>query len=189
MRNLLLVFLLFAFCGCQNQPVVEIRTSLGNIQVELYPDKAPVTVQNFLHLVDDSLYRNACFYRTVRMDNQPNNPVRIEVIQGGLFADSLVNQLPTIRHETTRQTGIHHKNGVISMARNAPGTASSEFFICIGDQPELDYGGTRNPDGQGFAAFGKVIKGMNVVRQIQMQPDSEQYLVHPVRIMNISRIK
>lgn len=189
MKNLLAIILLVLFSACQNQPVVEIQTTLGNIQVELYPDKAPITAKNFLHLTEEGVYRNAEFYRTVRLDNQPNSQVKIEVIQGGLFEDSLVNKIPVIIHETTEQTGIKHRDGVISMARNAPGTASSEFFICIGDQPELDYGGKRNPDGQGFAAFGKVVKGMDIVKKIQMLPDSGQYLVHPAKILNTTRLK
>ena len=189
MKNFVLAFLLVAFSACQNEPIVEIQTTLGNIQVELYPDKAPVTAKNFLHLADEGVYRNAEFYRTVRMNNQPNNQVKIEVIQGGLFEDSLVDKIPPIPHETTKQTGIKHKDGVISMARNAPGSASSEFFICIGDQPELDYGGKRNPDGQGFAAFGRVVRGMDIIKKIQMLPDSGQYLVHPVKILNIIRLK
>jgi peptidyl-prolyl cis-trans isomerase A (cyclophilin A) len=69
-----------------------------------------------------------------------------------------------------------------------PGTASSEIFICVGDQPELDFGGKRNSDGQGFAAFGKVIKGMDVVREIQTKPDKEQMLVTPVNILEVERI-
>jgi peptidyl-prolyl cis-trans isomerase A (cyclophilin A) len=90
--------------------------------------------------------------------------------------------LPPIAHETTTQTGILHKDGVISMARLEPGTATSEFFICVGDQPELDFGGKRNPDGQGFAAFGRVIKGMEVVRRIQQQPDKKQFLDPVIKI-------
>ncbi|MQY78494.1 MAG: peptidylprolyl isomerase [Bacteroidetes bacterium] len=129
------------------------------------------------------------FYRVVRLDNQPNNKIRIEVIQGGLFDDELSEGLPPIEHETTEITGILHKDGVISMARSTPGTASSEFFICIGDQPELDYNGKRNPDGQGFAAFGKVIKGMEVVRKIQNLQDKNQYLVSPVEIAKIEKVK
>src|SRR5262249_16023380 len=91
-------------------------------------------------------------------------------------------ELPPIAHETTDKTGILHKDGVISMARLQPGSASSEFFICVGGQPELDFGGKRNPDGQGFAAFGKVIEGMDVVRKIQQQPAKDQYLLSPVKI-------
>lgn len=127
----------------------------------------------------------------VRPDNQPGKKVKIEVIQGGFYEDSLVAiyQFAPIRHETTRETGIKHRDGVLSMARNAPGSASSEFFICIGNQPELDFGGKRNPDGQGFAAFGKVTKGMEVVLKIQKLKDKEQYLEKPVKIFEIQRYK
>ena len=102
--------------------------------------------------------RELFFTAIVRSDNQPGDSIRIAVIQGGLYEDDHPAMLPPIAHETTRQTGILHKNGVISMARGHPGTATSEFFICVGDQPALDYNGKRNPDKQGFAAFGKVIQ-------------------------------
>jgi len=97
--------------------------------------------------------------------------------------------LPPIDHETTEKTGIFHKDGVISMARLQPGTASSEFFICVGDQPELDYGGKRNPDGQGFSAFGKVIAGMDVVEKIHQQPADGQTLNPRIKIHNIVRLR
>ena len=154
---------------------------MGEIEVELYPDLAPLTTSNFLSLVERGVYTNAIFYRVVRLNNQPQSEEKIEVIQGGLSLDSLVNQYPSIEHETTEATGINHTNGVISMARNEPGTASSEFFICVGDQPSLDFGGKRNPDLQGFAAFGKVIKGMDVVREIQHQPDTSQFLINHIQ--------
>ena len=123
------------------------------------------------------------------MDNQPNNKIKIEVIQGGLGFDDSPLSLSPIEHETTDKTGILHKDGVISMARMEPGTASSEIFICVGDQPELDFGGKRNPDGQGFAAFGKVMKGMDVVRNIQSKPNKEQMLVTPVNIIEVVMMK
>jgi peptidyl-prolyl cis-trans isomerase A (cyclophilin A) len=150
---------------------------------------APITASNFLKLVDQGVYKQASFYRVVRMDNQPRSPVKIEVIQGGLKDDEAIDNYPTIRHETTKETGLKHLNGTISMARNQPGTASTEFFICIHHQPELDFGGKRNPDGQGFAAFGQVIEGMNVVRKIQRQPDEGQYLNQPIKIYFMERIK
>jgi len=169
-------------------PEVFIQTDFGEIVVELYPENAPATATNFLSLVERGVYTNAIFYRVVRMDIQPGNEVKIEVIQGGLFDDDLVNIYSPIDHETTETTGIKHTDGVISMARNEPGSASTEFFICVKDQPDLDYGGERNPDQQGFAAFGKVTRGMEVVRIIQAMPDSGQYLVHPVRILEMKRI-
>ena len=182
----LLVFALNVF---SQNPKVKLVTECGYIIIEIFTDKAPVTANNFLRYVDEGRFTGAVFYRIVRMDNQPNNKIKIEVIQGGLFDDELSKGLPPIEHETTEITGILHKDGVISMARSTPGTASSEFFICIGDQPELDYSGKRNPDGQGFAAFGKVIKGMKVVRKIQNLQDKNQYLVSPVKITKIEKAK
>ena len=98
-------------------------------------------------------------------------------------------QLPPILHETTNATGIKHMNGTISMARIEPGSASSEIFICINDQPELNYGGRRNIDGQGFAAFGKVIKGLNVVKVIHSLPEKNQFLNKKVKVNSIKEFK
>lgn len=164
-----------------NNPHIQLQTELGTITLELYPGQAPVTVANFLQYIKENRFKEAKLYRVVRMDNQPNNNIKIEVIQGGLKDDNHPQSLPAISHETTQQTGILHKDGVISMARDEPGTASSEFFICINDQPELDFGGARNPDGQGFAAFGRVTEGMDVVRKIQSQPLDGQYLVNEIK--------
>lgn len=163
------------------------ETELGNIIIELYLERAPITAANFLRYVDENRFAGACFYRVLQVNNQPNNDTKIEVIQGGLKDEDHPQSLPTILHETTNQTGILHKDGVISMARNEPGTASSDFFICINDQPELDFGGKRNPDGQGFAAFGKVIEGMDVVKKIQSQPQDGQYLLTDIQILNVKR--
>jgi peptidyl-prolyl cis-trans isomerase A (cyclophilin A) len=167
-------------------PEVIIKTDYGEIVVELFAGKAPVTVSNFLRYVDSMLFRNTSFYRVVRMDNQLRDSIKIEVIQGGR-RDKEDMGFPPIRHEKTSETGILHQNGVISMARSAPGSATSEFFICIGDQPELDFGGMRNKDGQGFAAFGRVTKGLDVVKKIHSLNAPGQYLEKPVRILNIER--
>ena len=167
---------------------VLIKTELGDIRVEIYIEDAPITAENFLKYVDKKLFVGATFYRVVTMDNQPNNDVKIEVIQGGLGFGESDKRFPPIEHETTAQTGIRHKDGVISMARSKPGSASSEIFICINDQPELDFGGKRNPDGQGFAAFGKVIEGMDVVRKIQRQPADGQMLDPRIKILSIRRL-
>lgn len=187
---LLTMFGVMAFIGCKAQnPQILIQTELGDIAVEIYQKKASITASNFLRYIDENRFAGASFYRVVRMDNQPNNDIKIEVIQGGLgFAES-EKRLPPIEHETTGITGILHKDGVVSMARNEPGTASSEFFICVGDQPELDFGGRRNPDGQGFAAFGKVIDGMYVVREIQRKPADGQMLNPKIKILRIIRVK
>ena len=179
----LLVVLFFYSCSTEIQlPEVLMETPSGNIILEIDTVSAPVTAKNFLSLVDREAYKNSCFYRVVRMNNQPGNAIKIEVIQGGLRNDSLIDTFTPILHETTQMTGLKHLNGTLSMARNQPGTASTEFFICIGDQPELDFGGKRNPDGQGFAAFGRVKEGMVTVRKIQGQTDSSQYLLNPVKV-------
>lgn len=167
------------------KPIVIIETSLGNITLELYPEKAPLTVANFERYIRENRFKGASFYRTVTLKNQPHNKVKIQVIQGGLFKDNDPKMLPPIPLETTAMTGLHHVNGTISMARDKPNSATSEFFICIGNQPSLDYGGKRNPDGQGFAAFGKVIKGMNVVRKIQKQPSKDQQLTPHIKILKM----
>lgn len=166
----------------QSLPKVKIETKLGEIVLEVDTVRAPVTGKNFLGHVLDNTFENAMFYRVVRPDNQPGNKTKIEVIQGGLFSDEEILKHPAILHETTKSTGLKHLNGTVSMARNEPGTASTEFFICIGKQPELDFGGRRNPDGAGFAAFGKVVSGMEVVRRIQEQNDTSQYLVQPLKM-------
>ena len=137
--------------------------------------------------MDEERYGEATFYRVVRDDNQINDSIRIEVIQGGLFDDD-AEALPPIAHETTEQTGILHKDGVISMARWHPGTATDDFFICVGDQPELDYDGNRNPDSQGFAAFGKVVEGMETVLKIHGIEAPSQYLDPQIKILDIVRV-
>jgi peptidyl-prolyl cis-trans isomerase A (cyclophilin A) len=190
MRTFYIFLFSILLFSCKNQthinPQIEIKTELGTIIVELFPEKAPVTCENFLKYVDEKLLSEASFYRTVTMANQPNNDIKIEVIQGGLGFDVEESAYPPIQLETTKTTGLKHLDGTISMARAEPGTASSEFFICIGNQPELDYGGMRNNDGQGFAAFGQVIKGMNIVQKIQELPNHEQFFINPISI-TISR--
>ncbi len=162
---------------------------MGNVDVELYPDKAPGTVENFLRYVDGGFYQGGRFHRTVTLDNQPNNDVLIEVIQAGINPERDGEGFDPIPLERTSVTGLRHEDGVISMARFEPDSARSDFFICIEDQPSLDFGGARNPDGQGFAAFGKVIDGMDVVRAIQGAPVEEQRLTPPVGILSIERLR
>jgi peptidyl-prolyl cis-trans isomerase A (cyclophilin A) len=171
----------------QELPRVIIKTAMGDIEAEVDTIHAPLTAENFLRYVDLGFYRFGRFHRTVRADNQPTDKVKIEVIQAGL--DSLrVKDFPPIKLERTKVTGLRHKDGTLSMARDGPDTATSDFFICIGDQPSLDFGGKRNPDGQGFAAFGRVVLGMDVVRKIQNAPGQGQKLLPPVAILSIARM-
>ena len=169
-----------------NAPVaLVIQTEAGDLEIELYPEKAPGTVANFLKYVDGKFFEGGSFYRTVKPDNQPNSPAKIEVIQGG--ANPEKESFAAIPLERTRDTGLSHKDGTLSMARAEPDSATSEFFVCLGDQPALDFGGARNPDGQGFAAFGRVTKGMEVARKIQLSQAAEQKLTPAVKILKVER--
>lgn len=187
-----------------------LETAFGTITVRLDIAHAPVTAENFLYYVDGGFYDDGRFHRTVRLDNNananlkaeaigagidpnadrtkwPNDTIAIEVIQGGIDPARSRDQRPAITLERTSETGLRHRNGTISMARLTPDSAVSDFFICINDQPDLDFGGQRNPDGQGFAAFGQVIDGMDVVRTIQAQPSNGQALEPQVAILRAHR--
>ena len=198
MKQALRIFFLVIISVTGFAQRVRIDTEAGVIVLELAPDKAPGTVANFLRYVNDKRYDGAMFYRVVRLDNQATSPVKIEVIQGGLGTDS-TRMFPSIAQETTQKTGLKHLDGTLSVARGKPESGTSEFFICINAQPELDFGGRRNPDGQGFAAFGQVVSGMDVVRRIQQgntgQPgptnaysNPMQLLKEPVRIRTARRM-
>jgi len=174
--------------------VVTLATTAGVIDVEIFTDKAPVSSADFLRYVDEGLYESAAFYRVVTAANDRGTP-KIEVIQGGLRDETRV--LPPVAHETTEQTGVRHLDGTLSLARGRAGSGSaSAFFICIGPQPALDSGATRNLDRQGFAAFGRVVRGMDIVRKIHAMPadgpaETEymrgQMLTEPVRIVRAAR--
>ena len=184
----LFLFVISSFFSCQKQPPqIIIETELGSVTIELYQDKAPITVANFLRYVDEHRLDSSTFYRVVRNDNQKESSIKIQVIQGGLFEDEHPKMLPPIKHESTKETGIKHTKGVISMARYEPGTAASEFFICMDDEPELDQDGLRNSDGAGFAAFGKVVDGMSIAELIHHSEADGQYLNPRILIYSIKR--
>jgi peptidyl-prolyl cis-trans isomerase A (cyclophilin A) len=169
-------------------PHVVVQTELGDIEIEVDTARAPATAANFLKYVDAHQYDGGTWHRTVKMDNQPDNPIKIEVIQAGVNPDKTNDGFPPIPLERTNTTGILHKDGAVSMARGAADSATSGFFICINDQPSLDFGGMRNADGQGFAAFGRVVRGMDVVRKIQRAPNTDaQKLTPPIRIIAVTR--
>jgi peptidyl-prolyl cis-trans isomerase A (cyclophilin A) len=170
-------------------PQVAIDTTLGRIVVNVDTTNAPLTARNFLRYVGNGFYDGGLFHRTVTLRNQPHDSIRIEVIQAAVNPAREKDSFPPIPLERTSRTGLKHLDGVISMARDGPDTATSGFFICIGPQPSLDFGGLRNPDGQGFAAFGRVIQGMDVVRRIQAAPAHGQTLHPPIRILKASRLR
>jgi peptidyl-prolyl cis-trans isomerase A (cyclophilin A) len=174
--------------GAAPAPVrVIVQTALGEIEMEVDAAHAPLTAANFLKYVDGGLYDGGRFHRTVRPDNQVEKPVKIAVIQGAASEERRAGFLPPIALERTSVTGLKHQDGAVSMARAGVDTATHEFFICVGDQPELDFGGKRNPDGQGFAVFGRVVRGMDVVRRIQLAPAKGETLTPPIAITRMRR--
>lgn len=192
---LVLMSLFYFSCHPQkkyNEPTVKIETNFGDIIVELYPQKAPKTVAAFLSYVDSGYYKNGSFYRVLKSEDQPSSSFKSNLIQGGIWQtkNKFQTSLPGIPLETTKETGILHKDGIISLARSTPNSGNTEFFILIGDEAgkAYDYGGDANSDGQGFAAFGKVVDGMDVVKQIHEQPDNETNFTPPIAIKDIVRL-
>ena len=175
---------------------VRVQTELGDIVIEVDQAKAPATAANFLRYVDAGHFDGGEWHRTVKMDNQPESTIKIEVIQAGVNPNRAKEGFAAIALERTNKSGLRHKDGVVSMARGGPDSATSGWFICINDQPSLDFGGMRNPDGQGFGAFGRVVSGMDVVRRIQAAPSSAtrttnteaQRLTPPIKVLKVARI-
>ncbi len=187
-------------------PKVIFETHLGNVEMEIYPARAPLSAANFLAYVDAGLYDGATFYRAVRAEHGGGDPSAIQVVQGGVLGASMSGggsrstdpPRPPIAHETTDRTGITNERGVLAYARLAPGTAGSEFFINMKDNPALDTGDARRqPDGQGYATFGRVVAGMDVLERIQAMPTKQdarlemlrgQILEQPVTIRTARRV-
>lgn len=174
-------------------PKVVISTAQGDITVELFVDKAPITAKNYLKYVDRKLYDGATFYRASKPPGQTANDYG--TVQGGLQNDP-AKVLPPIAHESNLKTGILHKDGVISMGRHAPGTAQADWFICVGDMSYLD-ADPKDAKNPGFAAFGHVVSGMDVVQKILGMPTDPnrgegamkgEMLVKPVKIVSVRRV-
>ncbi|MBY0481598.1 MAG: peptidylprolyl isomerase [Chitinophagaceae bacterium] len=195
MRKNCFFIALILLMGCKskpqyNNPHIAIQTKYGNIEIELFPKQAPKTVAAFLSYVDSGFYYNSSFYRALNMENQPSNAPKTELIQGGIWKTNYQKaiNIKGIEHESTAQTKILHKEGVISLARAKPGTAGTEFFIVLSDQPGLDFGGENCEDKQGYAAFGRVVNGLDLVFKISGQRLNGQYLSPQVDIFNIVRL-
>ncbi len=180
--------------------VVRVETALGAFDIAVDTKHAPVTAANFLKYVDAGLYDGGRFHRATRSDNYtpapPDKPA-MAIIQGGINPERRRDGFPAIPLERTSVTGLKHVTGTVSMARAAQAdTARSDFFICLDDQPSLDFGGRRFDDAQGAAAFGRVVNGMDVVRRIQQQPTNKdadtpmgrQTLTPAIAITRMSRI-
>jgi peptidyl-prolyl cis-trans isomerase A (cyclophilin A) len=167
-----------------------VETALGAFLIVVDPAVAPITTANYLAYVDARHLDGTSVYRVVTQANQPpETKHKIEIVQWGMnLPETKPPPLAPIAHETTGSTGLRHLDGTVSMARSTPGSASAEFFVCIGDQPALDFGGLRNPDGQGFAAFGRVSLGMDVVRALHAKGGATQFLDEPIRVLTVRRV-
>ena len=193
MLKFLMCFICIAVISCNQphykNPHVIIETRLGNIEVELFADKAPKTVAAFLSYVDAGFYNNTSFYRVLKTEELPTN-TNTGIIQGGMWQTNPTKKIsiPGIEHETTKLSGLTHQSGTISLARLAPGTANTEFFICIVDQSPLDFGRRGTEDGQGYAAFGQVFEGMSIVRKIQAQKSHGDKFDEKIEINKITRL-
>lgn len=163
-------------------PIIIISTNYGDIEAELYPARAPKTVVAFLFNIDKGFYKNTTFYRVLKDDDMPTD-YNSGLIQGGVWPN--LKKINGIEHESTKLTGLSHTNGTLSIARTVVGTATTEFFICIGDQTSLDAGRSGTKDSLGFAAFGKVIHGMDVVKKIQSAKSERENLIEKIKISSI----
>jgi peptidyl-prolyl cis-trans isomerase A (cyclophilin A) len=193
MHKYFVIFFTTFFFSCNQEtyknPHVLLNTQFGDIELELFPDQAPKTVAAFLSFVDSGFYNHSSFYRVLKTEELPTE-TNTGIIQGGIWQTNPGNKIliPGIEHETTKQTGLSHTSGTISLARTTPGTANTEFFICIGDQTPLDSGRRGTEDGLGFAAFGKVFKGMPVVRKIQTQDSHGDKFDEKIEIYKITKL-
>lgn len=188
-RSLFFVILILSLHACASNPeskhpVVKVETTHGDIFIEVYDAAAPITAKHFLNEVDKGTYVNTKFYRVLQSD--PGGTYNTGILQGGVYGSTLV--VDKIQHEATNTSKLTHTNGTVSMARLEPGTASSEFFICIGDQSSLDYGRRGTEDSLGMAAFGKVIEGMDVVKSIHSEAANGDKLVKPVIIKRMVKL-
>ena len=179
-----------------NGPYVGIDTAYGKVVAAIHTKRAPITAGNFLRYLDAGCYQNATFYRSARPGNDKRSP-KIRIIQGGIDPTCRTARFPPITHESTAATGLSHVDGTLSAVRWEPGSATSEFFIVLGDTPALDFGGARHPDKQGYAVFGRVSHGLDIVRRISalatgshgtIQFMQNQTIVPPAR-MRIARLE
>jgi len=181
------------------------ETELGNLTLELYEEAAPASCAHFMAYVSAGYYDGACFYRSAKsFENERGLAHPIDVIEGGYYDTYYAKALstndfslpldgegchkaprPCISVEPTCKTGLSHVDGTLSFGRNGPDSVDDQFFICVGDQPELDHGGRRDPDGRGFSAFGQVVEGFDVVRRIHRRETEGQKLKEDVKIVRI----
>lgn len=171
----------------EHKPYYEIVTDLGIIEIELFTQQAPHTCDNFLAYLNAGLYNNTSFFRIVTHNHpQGASSAKIEVVQGGpkfaSFGHDPQRMLQPLPHESTASTGLKHLDGYLAMGRFGLTESYGGFFFCIGDQPELNYGGSRFPDGQGTAVFGRINQGRQVLERIFNCAEQTEILEHEVAI-------
>jgi peptidyl-prolyl cis-trans isomerase A (cyclophilin A) len=188
MKKLFFVLLVIQTISCTQKkydnPHIIIDTNYGEIEAELYPKKAPKTVVAFLSYIDSGFYKKTTFYRVLKNEDLPMD-INYGVIQGGVWPQK--KNVVGVEHESTRLTGLTHTNGTLSLARTSVGTATTEFFICIGNETIFDAGNKGAYDTLGFAAFGRIVKGMDIVRKIQAQKNTGENFETKIIINNIEK--
>lgn len=186
----LAIVVMLASCDSKTYtyPTVKVQTLFGSIIMELYPEKAPLSVAAFLKNVESGAYKNSNFYRVMKAEDLPSSVEKTELIQGGIHYSNptLVKELGKIALETTEQTGLHHEAGSVSLARSTEESSASEFFISLNKSPAFDFGGSSHTDKQGYAVFGKVIEGMDVVRKIHAQSSNGAAFTPKITIREIT---
>lgn len=162
--------------------ILKISTRFGVIEIKLHTEKAPATCRFFIEALESSHFDGATVFRILGDPNQiPNHPAPIQVVQFGRMPRSR-SDLHVIRHEDTCMTGLRHVRGAVSAARFNPGQVYPSFFICLRDEPALDYAGKRQMDGKGFAVFGEVVRGIEVVDELYQWVEKEEYLSEPLGV-------
>jgi peptidyl-prolyl cis-trans isomerase A (cyclophilin A) len=164
-----------------------VETSLGEVAVALRPDAAPQSCRYVLQLVDRGALNCSSVFRIVTPGNDVlRDRAPIEVVQLGHRCSDPATPI-VVTHETTAQTGLRHVRGTVSLPRWRPGATYESFFICLRDEPALDHSGSRNPDRQGFAAFGSVVGGWPVLEAIRSRAEEQEYLSQPIPVMRVWR--
>jgi peptidyl-prolyl cis-trans isomerase A (cyclophilin A) len=188
MKKLFFVLLVIQTISCTQKkydnPHIIIDTNYGEIEAELYPKKTPKTTAAFLSYIDSGFYKKTTFYRVLKNEDLPMD-INYGVIQGGVWPKE--KNVVGVEHESTKLTGLSHTNGTLSLARSTVGSATTEFFICIGDETQFDAGNKGAHDTLGFAAFGRVVKGMDIVRKIQAQKNTGENFNTKIIINNIEK--
>ncbi|WP_157218066.1 peptidylprolyl isomerase [Flavisphingomonas formosensis] len=166
----------------EDHPRVRLSTALGDMIIAVEQVRAPATGTYFLRDVASGRYDGTSFYRVVTLANQdPEQSVPIEIVQGGVRQPAEPT-CPSLEHESTLRTGLRHRRGSISLSRFAPGAVYHGFFLCRRDEPELDHGGARQPDGLGFAAFGEIVEGFDVLDRIFARAEAREALRDEIAI-------